>query len=88
VKELEDIRPTVATQVLTPLPARRSFPWVPVIVALAVVALVVGLVFAFHGGGPPKQERRDVAPVAPVPHAATAERQARNLSAWLARYSR
>jgi hypothetical protein len=87
VKELENIRPTVATQVLTPLPARRSFPWLPVVVALALVALVIGLVFAFHGGGSPKREKQRVAAVTPVPHAARAEQQARNLSAWLARYS-
>jgi len=87
VKELEDIRPTVATQVLTPLPTRRSFPLLPTVIALAVVALVVGLVFAFRGGGSAKPRQRGVAPVVPVPHAATAERQARNLSAWLARYS-
>ena len=29
----------------------------------------------------------NASPVVPVPHALTAERQARNLSAWLARYS-
>jgi hypothetical protein len=59
----------------------------PIVVALAVVAVVVGLVFAFRGGGSAKPKQRGIAPVVPVPHAATAERQARNLSAWLARYS-
>ena len=88
VKQLEDVRPTVATQVLTPLPRRRSVPLLSIIVGLALVALVVGLVFAFRGRGSSKPPPRQVAPVAPVPHAATAEQQARNLSAWLARYSR
>lgn len=88
VKELEDIRPTVATQVLTPLPSRRSFPWLPVVVTLALVALVIGLLFALRSGGSPKPEKPNVAAVRPVPHAASAERQAQYLSAWLARYSR
>jgi len=88
VKELENVRPTIATQVLTPLPQHRSFPFVWVLVALAVLALALGLVFALRGGGSPKPQQPKVARVAPVPHAATAERQARNLSAWLARYSR
>jgi hypothetical protein len=87
VKELEDIRPTVATQVLTPLPRRRSFPWLPVLVALALVVLVVGIVYALRSTNAPKPQQPRVAAVTPVPHAATAERQARNLSAWLARYS-
>jgi hypothetical protein len=73
VKELEDIRPTVATQVL---------------IVLALVVLAVGLVFAFRDNGSSKRRTPRVAAVTPVPHAATAERQARNLSAWLARYSR
>ena len=51
------------------------------------LALVLGLVFALAGCGSPKPEHQTVAAVAPVPHAATAEQQARNLSAWLARYS-
>jgi hypothetical protein len=60
----------------------------PVLVVLALVVLAVGLVFAFRDNGSSKRRTPRVAAVTPVPHAATAERQARNLSAWLARYSR
>ena len=88
--ELERARPTERV-----LPASRQahvvrqFPIVPALVVLAVAALVIGLVFALGGGKTKKQEaKRPVAHVVPVPHAATPEQQARNLSAWLARYSR
>jgi hypothetical protein len=85
IKELEDIRPTVAREVLqTPLPARRRrLPLVAVVVAVAVLFLVLGLIFALHDGGSKKSTG-----VAPVAHSASAEEQARNLSAWLGRYSR
>ena len=91
VKELEQVRPTVATQMLTPLPTpppvRRALPAVAwIVVAVALAALAIGLFFALRGGS--KQEKPATAAVPPVPHAATAEQQARNLSAWLARYSR
>jgi hypothetical protein len=83
IKQLEEIRPTVAEQVLTPLPQRRSRALVWILAGLAVLALAIGLFFAFRGG----TTRSNGTAVTPVPHAATAERQARNLSAWLARYS-
>jgi hypothetical protein len=84
VRELEAIRPTVAKQVLTPLPPRRPRTLLWIVVALAVVALVIGLLFALRGGT--KQANGDA--VSPVPHARSPEQQARNLSSWLARYSR
>jgi hypothetical protein len=83
IKQLEEIRPTVAEQVLTPLPQRRSRALVWILAGLAVLALAIGLFFAFRGG----TTRSNGTAVTPVPHAATAEQQARNLSAWLARYS-
>jgi hypothetical protein len=85
IKQLEEIRPTVAEQVLTrrPSPRRRSRTVVWIVAALALLALVIGLLFAFRGGA----TKTNGAAVMPVPHAATAEQQARNLSAWLARYS-
>lgn len=83
IRELEDIRPTVARQVLTPLPRRRSRTLLWVVAALALVALVIGLLFAYRGG---KTNRNGTA-VTPVPHARSPEQQARNLSAWLERYS-
>jgi hypothetical protein len=83
VSELEAIRPTVARQVLTPLPERRSRTFLWIVAVLTLLALAIGLLLAFRGGG----SKTNGAAVTPVPHAATAEQQARNLSAWLARYS-
>jgi hypothetical protein len=86
LQELEQVRPTLATRVLTPpTPRQRSLPFAAGLVAVAIAALAVGLVFAFRGGGTTPKPR--VEQVVPVPHAADAEQQARNLSAWLARYS-
>jgi hypothetical protein len=92
VAELEKIRPTVATQVLTPLPRVRTrrIPVVPILVALAAVAVAVGVIAALRhrASGTQRRQAPRVARVAPVPHAATAEQEARNLAAWLSRYSR
>jgi hypothetical protein len=92
VRELEAIRPTIATQLLTPLPAtRRRIPLVPLLIALALLVLVIGLVFAFRsrGGGSPKRKSEvRIAAVTRVSHASSAQQQAQNLSGWLARYSR
>jgi hypothetical protein len=84
IHELEAIRPTVAKQILTPLPRRRSRTLLRIAVALALLALAIGLLFAFRGGTP----NRNGTAVTPVPHARSPEQQARYLSAWLARYSR
>jgi hypothetical protein len=88
--QLERARPAPAapTVPLHAVRTRRTIPVVPLLLALAAVALVVGLVAAFTGGSKHPSKQRQVARVAPVPHAATAEEQARELSAWLARYSR
>jgi hypothetical protein len=90
IQRLEEIRPTVAREVLTaPLPRRRRPPLIALLVGVALVVLVIGLIFALRrdGRSSPSPKRR-AARVAPVPHAASAEQQARNLSAWLSRYSR
>jgi serine/threonine-protein kinase len=52
------------------------------LVAGATAAVVAALVLAFTGGSNHPQR------VEPVPHATTATQQARNLEAWLKRYSR
>ena len=57
---------------------RRAFAG---LVALAAVVAIAAAVIATRGGGTP-------APVRPVPHAATAGQQARNLEGWLREYSR
>lgn len=87
VRELRAVRPAAAdTVAFTPMPARRSrLPLA--LLAIALLALTIGLIAALHHGSP-KQKRRPIAHVRPVPHGATAEQEARNISAWLARYSR
>lgn len=86
VRELGAVRPAAAeTVAFTTVRARRSR--VPLALsAVAVIALTVGLIAAFEHGSTPKP--RPVARVAPVPPGASAEQEARNLSAWLSRYSR
>jgi len=59
-----------------------------VLVAIAVLALTVGLIAVFDHGSKPKPKLRPTARVTPVPHGASAAQEARNLSAWLSRYSR
>lgn len=91
VKELEEIRPTIATQVIaTPLePPRRRRSWlVPLLVVLAVAGVAIGIVAALTHGGGNDSPKPQVARIARVPHAASAEQQARVLAAWLSRYSR
>jgi hypothetical protein len=57
--------------------------------AAAAAALVGGIAAAFasRGGGAAPPAPAHVAPIAPVPQAASAEQQARNLANWLTRYS-
>ena len=82
--------PTLAT---IPLPARRvhvsvpghgAWAWVAAAVALAAVALAVGLIRA---GGNESKAPPSQPPVARIQSGATAQEEARNLSAWLRRYS-
>ncbi|HEX7083238.1 MAG TPA: serine/threonine-protein kinase [Gaiellaceae bacterium] len=72
------------TRALPPPPAsRRPRRAALLLAALALCALAAALAIAFTRGGsdgPPKVE--------PVPHSASAAQEARNLAAWLRRYSR
>lgn len=92
VRELRAVRPAAAeTVAFAPVTARmpRRRRRAPVmLVAVAAIALVVGAVAAFRGGGSKQSGPHPTAHVVPVPRGATAEQEARNLSAWLARYSR
>lgn len=90
--QLERVRPTVTART-TPLPpvpvrARHRVPLVPLLAALAVLAVAIGLIAALWPRHEAAKRPQPVARVQPVPHAAGAEQQARNLAAWLSRYSR
>jgi hypothetical protein len=87
VRELRAVRPAAAETVpFAPIVApRRRVPLSLVLVAVAVLAVAVGLIAALDHGSKPKP--RPIARVTPVPHGASAVQEARNLSAWLGRYS-
>jgi hypothetical protein len=87
VRELRAVRPAAAETVpFAPIVApRRRVPLSVVLVAVAVLAVAVGLIAALDHGL--KAKPRPIARVSPVPHGASAAQEARNLSAWLGRYS-
>jgi hypothetical protein len=87
VRELRAVRPAAAETVpFAPIVApRRRVPLSLVLVAVAVLAVAVGLIAALDHGL--KAKPRPIARVSPVPHGASAAQEARNLSAWLGRYS-
>jgi len=87
--ELERARPTAAAPTVAFAPVRRSTASrrSSVVSAAAVLAIAAGLLAAFWPRHDAKPQPRPVARVQPVPHAATAQQQARNLSRWLSRYS-
>jgi hypothetical protein len=93
-RELERARPasvaaTAPTTAVAPgQQQRRRVSPVAVIAAVALIAVIIGVVALLTGGGDSQPQRTQVARVAPVPHAARAEQQARNLARWLSRYSR
>jgi hypothetical protein len=88
IRELRAVRPAAAETVpfLPIASSRRRAPLSLVFVAIAVVALTAGLIATFDHGSKPKP--RPIARVTPVQHGASAAQEARNLSAWLGRYSR
>ena len=91
--QLERARTTVTART-TPLPpvppARRSTAsrQSRVVAAVALLAVAIGLIAAFWPRHEAAKQPQPVAQVRPVPHAASAEQQARNLANWLSRYSR
>jgi hypothetical protein len=84
--ELRRAQPTAPTAALPAAPRRRRL--LPLLLAVAAAALALGLAAAFAGGGHPQRTTPSIARVTPVPHAATPAQQARNLAAWLSRWSR
>lgn len=87
--ELERARPkaAAATVPLRAVRVRRRVPLAALLAAAALLALAIGLIAAFAGSSKPRVVHR-VAPVAPLPHGSSAQQEAANLSAWLARYSK
>lgn len=86
VRELRAVRPAAAeTVAFTPMSADRRSRLPLGLAAVALAALTIGLVAALHGGSKPKP--RPAARIVPIQRGASAEQEARNLSAWLSRYS-
>ena len=82
--------PTAATTPLTPrthvsVPGAGAWLWVAAAVVVAAVAAVAGLTRL--GGGEGRKPTPARPAVAPIPAGSTAADEARNLSAWLRRYS-
>jgi len=83
-----------ATEIKPPAPRRprRRRPRTVVLLTVAAIVLVLaGLAasFAYLGSGSGSSGQEQLVPVVtPVPHAASAQQQARNIAAWLRRHSR
>ena len=71
-----------------PLPDRRKL-WLALAGVLAVAAVVLGIALTTGGfGGNTPAANPQPPAVQPIARGANAQQQARNLSAWLRRYSR
>lgn len=77
--------PLPARHVHVSVPGRGGWAWIAAAAAVAAVAVAVGLIRS--GGDESKTSPRQPA-VVPIQSGATAEEEARNLSAWLRKYSR
>jgi hypothetical protein len=75
--------PTVA---IPQRPRRRRRLLVVAALVVAALAVALGVALASRGGGEPSPPAAP--PVQPVPHSSDTAQQARNLAAWLRRYSR
>jgi eukaryotic-like serine/threonine-protein kinase len=85
VRELEPKTRPAPTVPLRPTRASRRTLWLALAATLALAAVLLGVVLATRGGsGRPHRRPPAVSPVLP---GANAEQEARNLSAWLRRYS-
>jgi hypothetical protein len=91
-RALERARPaaTLRLPALPPLRRPRRSRLVLALALVAAVAVAIGLAAAFSGGsgGSNAQQPPRTVRVPPVGHPASAERQARDLAAWLTRWSR
>jgi serine/threonine-protein kinase len=78
-----------ATRIKPPQPSRRRSRAVLVALALAGVAGTAGIIAALSTKGSSPPAKPTVTPkVASIPQASTAQQEARELAAWLRRYSR
>ncbi len=88
-RELAAILPDTRTTIVLPASGRRPRRPALVLAAAALAAVAAGIAAAVLSTGGSKAPPPRVAPrVAPVPHATTAQQQARDLASWLLRYSR
>jgi serine/threonine-protein kinase len=78
-----------ATEIKAPIPKpRRSRPRTAALLAIgAVVALSIGVIAALTTGGSPPAKPRPAPKVSGIPAAPSAQQEARDLAAWLRRYS-
>jgi eukaryotic-like serine/threonine-protein kinase len=86
-RELATDEPTTKVAPTPPRPARRGRLWLALCGALVTAAAALGIALATRGGGSPAPKPRPAA-VPPIPHAANAQEQARNVAAWLRQNSR
>ncbi len=86
-RELRGEQPAAAPTEVIRRPRRRRAP--VLLAAAAAIAIVAGVAAALSSSGstPPPPPPRP-ARIAPIPSAPTAQQQARDLAAWLVRYSR
>ena len=88
-RELAAILPDARTTIVLPASHRSRRPALLLTAAaLAAVALAAVAAAVLSTGGSKAPPPRVAPRVAPVPHAATAQQQARELASWLLRYSR
>jgi serine/threonine protein kinase len=66
----------------------RRRPWLALVGVLALAAMLLGIALGTRGSDSTPPVNPQPPAVQPIGHGATAQQQARNLSAWLRRYSR
>jgi serine/threonine protein kinase len=78
-----------ATEIKAPAPSARRRPRTAVLLAVAAaIAVAGGVVAAFTTGGSPPAKAKPLPKVSGIPAAPSAQQEARDLAAWLRKYSR
>lgn len=85
-RELRGGQPVAAPTEVIRRPRRRRAP--VLLAGAAAIAIVAGIAAALSSGSTPRPAPPRPVHITPVPSAPTAQEQARDLAAWLVRYSR